>query len=262
MISKLLPFMRCPVCSDTVLAESSEGLICNRCHALFPLKNGIVDMLPNEAEEVITPFQRLMQTPAIVSVYEGMWRRIGYYLASSRSFASELETVLRIASTRGNDGALDVACGTGVFTRPLARSKPGLVVGLDLSWPMLRHARRLVAREGLSNVLFVRATAFRMPFRDSAFAFVNCCGALHLFDRPDDALKEIRRVLSPGGRFSVQTTIRPERSGGMAYVLERFIRFGFFNEAELRKKLQRHGFEIVESERHRISFTFLARRID
>mgnify|MGYP000862598270 CR=1 FL=1 len=99
MISKLLPFMRCPVCSHAVVVESSEGLMCDRCHAFFPLKSGIVDMLPNEAEEVITPFQRLMQTPAIVSVYEGMWRRIGYYLASSRSFASELETVLRNTQT-------------------------------------------------------------------------------------------------------------------------------------------------------------------
>jgi ubiquinone/menaquinone biosynthesis C-methylase UbiE len=109
-------------------------------------------------------------------------------------------------------------------------------------------------------VLFIRATAFSMPFADASFSYVNCCGALHLFDRPDAALKEIGRILTPGGHLCVQTTIRPARSAGFAYFLERFIRFGFFDEPELREKLQLEGFRIVESERHRISFTFLATR--
>jgi hypothetical protein len=47
----------------------------------------------------------------------------------------------------------------------------------------------------------------------------------------------------------------------MAYFLERFIRFGFFNEDELKERIRRHGFEILRSERHRISFTLLARKI-
>jgi hypothetical protein len=69
------------------------------------------------------------------------------------------------------------------------------------------------------------------------------------------------RVLSPGGHVSIQTTIRPDHSGGMAYFLERFIRFGFFKEDELKERMRRHGFEILRSERHRISFTLLARKI-
>jgi len=83
---------------------------------------------------------------------------------------------------------------------------------------------------------------------------------LHLFDKPDAALDEVARVLSPGGYFCVQTTIRPAQSAGFAYFLEKFIRFGFFDEAELRRKLTARGFSIIESERHRISFTFLAKR--
>ena len=125
---------------------------------------------------------------------------------------------------------------------------------------MLNHAQRMLGKEGPSSVLLMRATAFSLPFKDSSFPYVNCCGALHLFDRPSDALVEIARVLRPGGYFCVQTTIRPSRSGGFAYFLERFIRFGFFDEGELRELLRLQGFRIVESERHRISFTFLARR--
>ena len=108
--------------------------------------------------------------------------------------------------------------------------------------------------------MLIRATAFSMPFVDAAFQYVNCCGALHLFDRPEAALKEISRILDRKGFLSVQTTIRPNRSAGLAYFLERFIRFGFFDEVQLRALLKQEGFSIVESQRHRISFTFLAKQ--
>ncbi len=260
MISNLLPFMRCPRCGAGALRPRDADLACENCGARYPVREGLVDMLVGGAKEVITPFQRVMQTPLVVSIYENLWRRAGYYLASSRSFEREMQTVLRLASGRSRDRVLDLACGPGVFTRPLAGQTDGVVVGLDLSRPMLSHARKRLQREGIPNVLLVRASAFSLPFADGAFRYVNCCGALHLFDRPEAALEEIGRVLAPGGFLSVQTTIRPARSVGMAYVLERFIRFGFFDETGLRELLRRRNFEILESERHRISFTFLAGR--
>ena len=219
-------------------------------------------MVGDGSKEVITPFQRLMQTPAIVAVYEKLWRRIGYYLASSRSFEKEMRTVLRFGKNRIRSRTLDLACGTGLFTRPLARQGGGWVVGIDLSWPMLKRAQRLMEKELVQNILYVRASAFWLPFADATFPYVNCCGALHLFDRPEAALKEIHRILGPGGHLCVQTTIRPNRSAGMAYLLERFIRFGFFNEGKLREYMTLQGFSLVKCERHRVSFTFLAKRAE
>jgi ubiquinone/menaquinone biosynthesis C-methylase UbiE len=186
---------------------------------------------------------------------------MGYLLASSRSFDKELETILRFQRGRSAERVLDLACGTGVFTRPLAHQVRGIVIGLDLSWPMLRHARRLMEREGLQNVVLMRGTAFRLPFIASSFPYINCCGALHLFDQPELALKEIERVLHPEGHLAVQTTIRPEHSAGVAYLLERLIRFGFFSESELQERVRQHGLKMLESERHRLSFSFLARHI-
>ena len=191
-------------------------------------------------DEVITPFQRVMQTPLIVGIYENFWRRAGYYLASSRSFSREMDTILRHERERTCARVLDLACGPGIFTRPLARQTSGIVVGFDLSWPMLRRAHKLVEREGLKNVVLIRGTAFHLPFVASAFDYVNCCGALHLFDKPGLALKEIDRVLRPEGHLCVQTTIRPEHSGGIAFLLERFIRFGFFGESELLEIIRSH----------------------
>jgi ubiquinone/menaquinone biosynthesis C-methylase UbiE/uncharacterized protein YbaR (Trm112 family) len=259
MLSKIIPYMRCPKCAGTDLSQESGGLNCTTCNTLYPIKMGILDMMGNDAEEVITPFQRLMQSPPVVSIYEKIWRRIGYFIASSRTFSKEMQTVLRHANNKSMERTLDLACGPGVFTRPLANNTEGLVIGLDLSWPMLLHAQRLKQRERAQNILFIRATAFRMPFVDGAFQYVNCCGALHLFDRPEAALGEIARILDAKGFLCVQTTIRPTRSAGLAYFLERFIRFGFFDEDELKKLLKHEDFDIIESQRHRISFTFLAK---
>jgi|WetSurMetagenome_2_1015567.scaffolds.fasta_scaffold43066_3 SAM-dependent methyltransferase len=259
MIDKILPYMRCPRCSGTDLRRISDAIECPACGARYSIRNGILDMLGNEAEEVITPFQRLMQTRLIVSIYENVWRKIGYFLASSRPFGKEMETILRFGRKVSPELALDLACGPGVFSRPLARISNGPVIGADLSWPMLNHAQRVFRKKMEGDIHFMRATAFSLPFLDNALPYVNCCGALHLFDRPSDALAEIARILKPGGYLCVQTTIRPTRSAGFAYFLERFIRFGFFDEIELRERLQAQHFSIVDSERHRISFTFLAR---
>jgi len=260
MLEKILPFMRCPRCSQTDLRVASPGLSCRSCEARYPAHHGILDFAGDEPHRVITPFQRVMQTPLVVSIYERFWRRLGYFIASSRRFDKEIQTVLRYLTNGESGRVLDLACGTGVFTRPLARRAQGFVIGLDLSWPMLLHARRLIARDGIDNILLMRGTATDLPFVAGAFPFVNCCGALHLFDQLDLVLNEIERILLHKGHLSVQTTIRPEHSAGAAYFLERFIRFGFFGENELHERLRLHGLKMLDSERHRISYTFLARR--
>jgi ubiquinone/menaquinone biosynthesis C-methylase UbiE len=164
-----------------------------------------------------------------------------------------MNTVLRLGKNGNTRMALDLACGTGVFTRPLAKQSSGVFIGLDMSLPMLNHARKLIKKDRIQNILLMRATAFCLPFLDASFQYVNCCGALHLFDRPEAALKEIRRVLCPGGLLSVQTTIRPSHSAGLAFFLERFIRFGFFDE---RLHFDKTSWFRYVGERHRISYTF------
>ncbi len=257
----ILPFMRCPRCGGDPLQEGNGEISCISCGATFQSRRGILDMLGDSSAGRITPFQRIMQTPFVVAIYERFWRKVGYYIASSRFFASELVTVLAMNAGKDSTRVLDLACGTGIFTRPLARQARGIVVGLDLSLPMLRRAVRLAEQDGLRNVLLVRGIAGDLPFVDGAFSFVNCCGALHLFDNPDAGLAEIRRVLAPGGFMCVQTTIRPSHSAGTAYVLERFIRFGFFEEEDLERKIRNLGFKVINSERHRVSYTFLSQRI-
>ena len=260
MLEAVLPLLRCPRCASASLDAGRRALSCRACGSRFTERAGIFDLLGEDTRLVITPFQRIMQTPAVACIYERAWRPLGYRLASSRAFSSEVAAVLALLETGDQRRVLDVACGTGVFARRLAGRGGSLVVGFDLSWPMLSRARRLAAREGLANLVLLRGTVFRLPFIDAAFPSVNCCGALHLFDRPEEALAEIGRVLCRGGRLALQTALRPARTSLLFRALERSIRFGSFEEGELREMLRGQRLEVLESERHGISCTLLARK--
>jgi SAM-dependent methyltransferase len=95
---------------------------------------------------------------------------------------------------------LDCGCGPGSITVDFAEIvAPGLVVGVDIAEEQLAGARSLAAQRGISNVRFERGDIYELPFPDQSFdaAFANHV-IEHLSD-PVRALKEVRRVLKPGG---------------------------------------------------------------
>jgi SAM-dependent methyltransferase len=98
---------------------------------------------------------------------------------------------------------LDVACGTGIGARLAAGlvGRTGRVVGVDADDAMLSVARKTAGgREG-APIEWRQANALALPFPESAFDHVLCFEGVQFFpDRPA-ALREIRRVLRPGGTY-------------------------------------------------------------
>jgi ubiquinone/menaquinone biosynthesis C-methylase UbiE len=96
------------------------------------------------------------------------------------------------------DRLLDVGCGTGAASRSAA-SVTASVVGIDLSPEMIRQARELAS--GLANVHFEIADSEHLPFDDGAFTAVVCSNSFHHYPDPGRAVREMTRVLAPGGRL-------------------------------------------------------------
>lgn len=93
--------------------------------------------------------------------------------------------------------ALDVATGTGLVARELVRSgRAGTVVGLDPSEGMLRHA---VHRNGSAPLAFVLGRAEQLPFADATFDALTVTYLLRYVDDPGATLRELARVVRPGG---------------------------------------------------------------
>lgn len=93
---------------------------------------------------------------------------------------------------------LEVAPGPGFFAVELARLGRFRVVGLDISRSFVAIARENARKAGVS-VEFQQGNASSMPFDENAFDFIYCRAAFKNFADPVGALREMHRVLKPGG---------------------------------------------------------------
>jgi SAM-dependent methyltransferase len=99
---------------------------------------------------------------------------------------------------------LEVGCGTGTFLPVLAEAvdETGRVVGLDHAPAFLEEAAsRLVALGLTDRVELIAGDALAMPFEDATFDVVHCERVLMHLDDPGAAVREMARVVRPGGRI-------------------------------------------------------------
>jgi demethylmenaquinone methyltransferase/2-methoxy-6-polyprenyl-1,4-benzoquinol methylase len=106
---------------------------------------------------------------------------------------------------RPDQSVLDVAAGTGLVTAELMRRGAGRVVALDQSEEMLEGARARVARSPrlAGRVSFVRGEAERLPFADGAFDALTFTYLLRYVDDRSATMRELARVVRPGGRVGM-----------------------------------------------------------
>jgi ubiquinone/menaquinone biosynthesis C-methylase UbiE len=114
---------------------------------------------------------------------------------------------------------LEVGCGRGIALPVLQRYlAPARLVGLDIDRELLDEAGRHLKRTGTSAEL-IPGDVRRLPFPPADFDLVIDFGTCFHIDRPDQALREISRVLAPGGIFATETRLsqlfsHPLRSRG------------------------------------------------
>jgi ubiquinone/menaquinone biosynthesis C-methylase UbiE len=100
---------------------------------------------------------------------------------------------------------LDVACGTGVVARQAARAvgTTGQVTGLDINEGML-HVARTVAPPVGAPITWREGSVMALPFPDATFDAVLCQWGLEFFPDRAQGLREMARVLVPGGRLGLR----------------------------------------------------------
>lgn len=124
------------------------------------------------------------------------------------------DTMKRMSVKRG-DWALDICCGTADWTIALAEAvgAEGKVCGLDFSQNMLKVGEDKVEKRGLKNVELIHGNAMELPFEDNSFDYVTI--GFGLRNVPDylAVLKEMNRVLKPGGMAVCLDTSQPTIPG-------------------------------------------------
>jgi SAM-dependent methyltransferase len=144
---------------------------------------------------------------------------------------------------RPEDELLEVACGSGAFLAEHARHVKR-IAGIDLSDIQVRLARRrLRERIARGSAEIVLGNAVSLPWSDDRFTAVACLGSLEFFVDPDAAVREMKRVLKPGGRMVV--TFGVDESDKKT--VQEMDRWGIPHpsEADARKVIEDAGFSLV-----------------
>ena len=138
--------------------------------------------------------------------------------------ASQLLQILRecVSATGSSEHALrgmcalDVACGPGTFTLAFA-PHVARITGLDITAAILQQARAAAEREGLPQIEWLLGNAEQLPWDAAAFDLVTTAYSLHHIGNAAEAIREIARVLRPGGWLALVDVCVPDAPAGEAH---------------------------------------------
>jgi ubiquinone/menaquinone biosynthesis C-methylase UbiE len=145
----------------------------------------------------------------------GLQRRVQRYgwdkasLYYENSWQAQLkpaqDKLLFFANIQPGEKIIDIACGTGLvsFRALEAAGENGFVLGVDISDRMVETANETAKKINLTNVQFTRMDAEELKTRNDEYDVSICALGLMYIPDPINALKEMRRVLKPGGRCVV-----------------------------------------------------------
>jgi SAM-dependent methyltransferase len=215
---------------------------------------GYLDLIGGAGPQSTGTVQDLMLTGVVPRIYERWWRpALGRVMKGVRGpgMADEHRIARSLLDLTPGDAVLDVACGTGNFTRGFARAvgPEGLALGIDVSEPMLARAVSDTQSAGLvDRTAYVRGNAQELPFVDGVFDGVCCFAALHLFADPSRALDRMSALLAPGGRIAIFTSVRGRSAPLRTWESVAGARSGMrlFERDEVTRGLQRRGFDDVK----------------
>jgi len=156
------------------------------------------------------------------------------------------QTIARM-DLKPRERVLDLGCGAGWATRILARAVergPGMAVGLDISDEMIARARE--ASIDVENILFAAAAADEIPWREEYFNKVLSIESFYYYPDQESALREIFRVLVPGGKVFILINLYRENSYSLRWARELNVPVHARSEEEYKSMLLAAGFAEVE----------------
>ena len=158
------------------------------------------------------------------------------------------EQAIELMKISPDSRVLDVGCGSGWASRLMAeKAHAGRVVGIDISDEMVRIARE--SSSSFSNVEFQLASAEKLPFSHGEFTHAFSMESLYYYADMLNALREIHRVLAPGGLFACVVDLFEENRPTHQWVDQLKVPVQLLSSAAYRDLFQKAGFVNVRDQR-------------
>ena len=183
--------------------------------------------------------------------YEAYWQK--------QLFPAQ-QRLLQLANIKGGEKIIDIACGTGLVSFPAAEQSgaAGFVMANDISDKMVETGTAIAKERKLSNISFQRMDAEELGVEDNSFDIALCALGLMYFPDPLKAIKQMHRILKPGGHAVVAVWGR-RKYCGWAEVFEIVDRrvasevcpmfFNLGNEGTLQQYMNAGGFRNISIEK-------------
>lgn len=176
------------------------------------------------------------------------WAKAGRGPSMEKGHRPVGEQAIELMGLETSSRVIDVGCGSGWASRLMARIAPeGRVVGIDVSDEMIRVAGESSA--DVSNVEFRVASAEALPFDDGAFTHAFSMESIYYYEDMLRALKEIRRVLQPGGRFVTVVDLYEENKPSHQWIAQLKVPVQLLSVPQYVSFFEEAGFSHVQSRR-------------
>ncbi len=172
---------------------------------------------------------------------------------------THLERILKFIEIRDGMRILDLGCGSGYLSFPIAAGHPGCeVIGLDIVSGALDANRSRASEEGLKNLTFISYDGIDFPFAPGTFDWIVTRYALHHFPDIEHSIEEIRRCLKGGGRLFISDP-SPNECDGERFVdeymrLKKDGHIRFYTKYEWAEICSRHGLRFINDFESTIRF--------
>ena len=147
---------------------------------------------------------------------------------------------------------LDIGCGGGAtLKRLLMRSKGAQVYGIDISEESVAKARKVNANVLDRQVFVTQGSAEKLPYDDNKFDLVTAVETVYFWPDLPNCLKEVRRVVKPGGRFAIMVEVL-ENDSVWTDVVDGMTAY---SPEQLKEMLDKAGFVKTELHRRKPSYS-------
>jgi len=188
------------------------------------------------------------------------WYDIRGFFILTFAYNSTLTHQLRFFAPHFGPRHLEVACGTGTLLSILLRwraltGRPRVqIAGVDYADSMLAGARRRFARR--DDIELRHADVAALPYPEALFDTINVANAIHCFPDVDGGLKDMLRVLKPGGTMAVNALLYPRTIWPFNAIAKRLDDWGIrkgilvtpYERDDMRARIVNAGFEIVSED--------------